>query len=296
MSVKLLEFGTTQEAWEGINEYLFLEEKEIKQRGGSFHGTQVLTYDIILRSRKAWVDPEFDFSKVLGYSIQKWSSLVNNYINFEYLDILKGQILTREKKGNNNYNESMLFDNSHNSGKGCLLSLTFSRRVSDLNPVLIFCLRSSEVTKRLLFDLLLIQRIGEYVYGKDQEFGIQLYCPNVYLDVAAFCMYDNHKELDTLTKDKDKKNGKVPKKVKHLFKKFLETDPSTVKYRSHLRVVEQLQKDEEGWPTARNKKSLKAKELDFFSFDIDVPEEIKAPKEIRSFKRKKKDNKLGKTT
>ena len=286
MSVKLLEFSTTQEAWEGINEYLYLEEKEIKERGGSFHGTQVLTYDIMLRSRKAWVDPDFDFSYVLGYSIQKWSSLVNNYVNFEYLDILKGQILAREKKGNSNYNESMLFDNSHNSGKGCLLSLTFSRRINDLNPTLIFCLRSSEVTKRLLFDFLLIQRIGEYVYGKDQEFGIQLYCPNVYLDVAAFCMYDNHKKLNTLSNGEEP--GKVPKKVKHLFDKFLHTDPATVKYRSHLRVVEQLQKDENGWPTAR-KKSLFAKELEFFFIDTDLPEEIKTPKEIRSFKRNKKN-------
>ena len=210
MSIKLLEYSTSQEAWEGINEYLFLQEKDIYERGGIHQGTQVLAYDVMIRARKALVDEEFDFGDILGYTTQKWNSLVNNYINFNYLDILKGQILAREKKGGQNYNEAMLFDNSHTSGKGCLLSLTFSRRYGQLTPTLTFSLRASEVTKRLLFDLLLIQRVGEYVYGKGADFGIQCYCPNVYLDVASFAMYDNHRSLNGLLDHKEP-NGRVKK-------------------------------------------------------------------------------------
>tara|TARA_R110002012_G_scaffold306718_1_gene511632 strand:+ start:500 stop:1366 length:867 start_codon:yes stop_codon:yes gene_type:complete len=288
MSVKILDFATTQQAWEGINEYLFTEVDEVTKRGGSFHGTQVLSYDIMIRARRARVDPDFDFAHVLGYSIQKWSSLVNNYVNFEYLDILKGQILTRERKGNSNYNESMLFDNSHNSGKGCLLSLTFSRRINELNPTLIFCLRSSEVTKRLLFDFLLIQRIGEYVYGSKQEFGIQLYCPNVYLDVAAFCMYDNHRKLKSIKSDREP--CKVQIKVFKLFQKFLDTDPDKITYRSHLRVVNQIQRDVNGNPKDSKGRNLFAKNLIFHFVESDLPDDINTPKEIRAYKRNKKKN------
>lgn len=286
-----MEFATAQDAWEGINEYLFLQEEKIVEQGGTYQGTQVLLYDVILKARRGMVDPDFDFGYVIGYTTQKWNSLVNNYINFDYLDILKGQILAREKKKGQNYNESMLFDNSHNSGKGCLLSLTFSRRFGDLNPTLIFCLRSSEVTKRLLFDLLLIQRIGEYVYGTEQEFGIQLYCPNVYLDVASFTMYDNHKKLKKLM-GQSTPTGRIQENVIKTWKKFRKLDPATVTYRSHLRCVEQLQYDENGWPVSK-KKSMFAKELNFNFVESDMPEEIITPKEVRSYKRNKSKKKLG---
>ncbi len=286
MSVKVLEYATSQEAWEGINEYLFLQEKEIYERGGLHQGTQVISYDMMIRARKALVDEEFDFGDILGYTTQKWNSLVNNYINFNYLDVLKGQILAREKKGGANYNESMLFDNSHNSGKGCLLSLTFSRRYKDLTPTLTFSLRASEVTKRLLFDFLLIQRVGEYVYGKGADFQIQLYCPQVYLDVAAFAMYNNHRELSDLMGGEP--DGRVQKTVMKYYKKFMEADPAKVTYRSHLRVIEQIQKDENGLKIHTRQKTLKAKELSLDIVEHDLPEEVITPKEIRAFKRNKK--------
>lgn len=286
MSVKVLEFSTSQEAWEGINEYLFLQEQDIYDRGGIHQGTQVLSYDVMLRARRAMVDPEFDFADVLGYTTQKWNSLVNNYINFNYLDILKGQILAREKKGNQNYNESMLFDNSHTSGKGCLLSLTISRRYGQLSPVLTFSLRASEVTKRLLFDLLLIQRVGEYIYGEGADFGLQLYCPNVYLDVASFSMYDNHRPFKKLMENGEPK-GRIQRVVMKYYDNFKKADIKEITYRSHLRIVEQIQKDENGNKIHVNKKPLLAKDLTLDIVEHDLPEELVTPKEIRAFKRKK---------
>lgn len=287
--IKYLEFPTSLNLWEGINEYMFTEEKDIYKRGGFYQGTQVVSYDMMLKARKAFVDDYFNFGNILGYSMQKWTTLVNNYINLEFLDLLKAQILVREKKKQSNYNEALLFDNSHNSGKGCLLSLVVSRRACDIMPTLTFSLRSSEITKRLIFDLLLVQRVGEYIFGKGSDFSIQVYSPQFYMDVAAFCMYDNHKPLKPLMIN-GKPKGKIQEVVMKYFDKFLVTDRETVNYKSHQRVVEMLQRDENGKPIFREK-DLLAKDLTFDFLDNELPQEFLTPKEIRAEKRKKKNNK-----
>lgn len=287
-----LEFATSQDAWEGINEYLFVHGDQIaKERRGHLLGTQVLAFDVKLKIRKARVDPDFNFGRILGYAPQKWTSLVNNYVNFEYLDILKGQILAREKKGGAHYNEALLFDNSHTSGKGCLLSLVFSRRPGYHSPILTFKLRSSEVTKRLIFDLLLIQRIGEYVYGPEADFSLQVLSPNMYLDIAAFCLYNSykggHKKLKIWGKGLVDEESKTFKNMKKHWDKFHEMKLEEIRYRSHERVVSVIQKNEDG-SYKHFKKDLYAKQLQFDFVEGDMPEELKSPKEIRKYKKDKR--------
>ena len=96
--VKVLEYANSQEAWEGINEYFLNNSKEIVKRGGGRYGPQLISHDMFIKIRKSWVDPDFDFGNMFGYRRQKWSSLVNNYINLDFLDIFKSEVIEKIKK------------------------------------------------------------------------------------------------------------------------------------------------------------------------------------------------------
>jgi len=284
--MKELKFSNTQEAWEGINEYLALKSEEVMETGGSLYGPEIIAYDHYIKINKVWVDPEFDFGSVFGYTTAKWTKLINNYLHLDYLDLIKSQILAREKSRATNYNISYLFDNSHGSGKGCLLTLTFSRRVDRDAPILYMTLRSSEVTKRLLFDFLLVQRIAEYVYGKDQCVSLEMFCPNIYLVAEAFVMYDNYKSIDKLFRKKKKKGlSKFEKKILDTLHHFKTVDPSTIKYKVHLRSVNQLQEDEDGKKIS-GRKPLLVKNLHLYKENMEYPEDCISPSARKAYRRK----------
>jgi hypothetical protein len=248
-AIKVLEFATSQEAWLDLNKYFLNNSKEIIKRGGGRYGPQLISHDLFIKIRKAWVDPEMDFGNLFGYRRQKWSSLVNNYVNLDFLDILKSEVLTKEKKRTPSYNLSMQFDNSHGSGKNCLLSLTVSKRVSYDHVIMTFNLRSSEITKRLLWDLLLVQRIAEYIFGDKEHISINLFCGNMYQNTESFIMMDNHVKIKKMLKPIGYKPGDDDKPVYDQWQKrtidtlkeFKNVDHKTVKYKVHLRSVNQLQ-------------------------------------------------------
>lgn len=283
--IKEFEYATSQEAWEHINEYFLNEQDEILERGGSRYGPQLISTGIFFYIRKAWVDPKFDFGNTFGYRKQKWSGLINNYVNMNYLDILKSQILVKIKKKSPQYNLSMPFDNSHGSGKNCLLSLTVSRRVSMSHPIITFNLRSSEITKRLLFDLLLVQRIGEYIFGEDEHISIQLFCDNMYQNTESFTMYDSYKPLLPLIK-KNKK-GKMniwQERLVEVLEKFKTCKPESIKFKVHRRSVNQLQRDKNGHPLSGDKPML-AGGCQIYSKEFDYPEDCITAAQRRSFKK-----------
>jgi len=293
--IKVLEYANSQEAWEGINEYFLNNSKEIVKRGGGRYGPQLISYDMFIKIRKSWVDPEFDFGNMFGYRKQKWSSLVNNYINLDFLDILKAEVLEKVKKKTPNYNLSMPFDNSHGSGKNCLLSLTVSQRTSMDHPLITFVLRSSEITKRLLWDLLLVQRIAEYVFGEKQYVAINIFCGNIFQNTEAFIMYDNHKRIKNIIKTRipmvgEKKSDLYDawqKRALDTLKQFKEVDPKTVKFKVHLRSVRQIQRPN-GIPLSGDRPLL-AKDCHIFEKDdTPYPEECISLKDRKSFKAKHK--------
>ena len=144
MLCHLFEFATSQEAWEKINEYFLSKPKEVFDENSSYNSGISIVYNVFMKIRKAWVDPNFDYGKMFNYRSQKWTLLVNNYLDLNKLD---------------------------------LLSAVFSRKIGDDIPTITMVLRSSEITKRLIFDFLLVQRMGEYIYGQDQSFMLQLYVP-----------------------------------------------------------------------------------------------------------------------
>jgi len=84
--------ATAQAAWEWVNEYLSTSEDEVKLMGGTRAGNNVLSYDHFMDINYLWVDPEFDFGYMFGYKIQKWSKLITNYIDFDFLDIAKALV------------------------------------------------------------------------------------------------------------------------------------------------------------------------------------------------------------
>ena len=243
---KTFTFRTSQEAWEGINEYFLTEEEEIVERRGVRTGGQMISFDNILRITRLEVDPEFDFNSHFNYKINKWNSLVSNYVNLNYLDLVKAEVRKREVAKDNTYNISFIFDNAHGHGKGCLLSLTFARRPYFPDPLLIVQLRSSEIVKRLIFDFLLIQRIGEYVYGENQTMGSIFYLPNAYTMAEVSAMYNIHSSLTDLLPP----TGLLPfqKKVWEALSKMQGTPYAEIKYKIHLRAAKVLQGGTTGAP------------------------------------------------
>ena len=287
MSIKVFEFANSQECWEGLNEYFFNKEREILKEGGSRYGSQLIQYNVFAEIRKAWVDPEFDYGNTFGYRIQKWTGLVNNYVNLNYLDLLKSEIVTRESKSYAQYNVSMQFDNSHGHGKNCLLSVTFSRRADQAVPIVSFTLRSSEITKRLLLDLLLVQRLGEYIYGESADFKIFMYVVNMYQNAESFTMYDIHKKFKDIIKV-DKKKGMSPwqERIMNIHDNFSKVHPDKIKYKVFKRAVNQLQ-------NVYGDKPLLTKDLALIKKDIEYPEDCITTSQRRAYKRKlKKDGKI----
>lgn len=224
-------FKDSQTAWENINE-LFLYHTDTSHvfchRGG---GTYL--YDVVFGIRNPKLDPEFDFGRHFNYHKAKWNQLVSNYINSEDLKSLKSQI--QDIRDTNNI--SLQFDNTHKSGKRCLLSMVVSKRNGIFN--LSIFLRASEITKRLIFDFLLIQRIGEYLFDGD-KFTVVFHINQLFNDDVVLLMYHAHRSiLDPLKEKKDKRSRELLEKLN----KLLEGDPYKIKYKIHRRVAKVLRPD-----------------------------------------------------
>ena len=280
MDIKILTAPTLQKGWEAINEYLFLECDEIQSRGGGMYSTEMMSYQNYVIMKRGWVDPEFNFGKVLGYSVMKWSGLVSNYVDMKYLDILRSEVTRRVKKKSTSYNYSFHFSNHHGHGKDCLISLLFTKRIDQDHPVLVFQIRTSEVTKRLLWDFLLVQRIGEYVYGHN-DFEVHLFAPSFYITAESFVMYNNVKSIKKLYREHGiKEPHKFQRKVRERFEEYMNhPDPSQIKYRVHRRSVMQIQKDANGDPIS-GVKDLYAKQLTLTNFPLELPKEAITKKQI----------------
>lgn len=282
--VTKLHFGDMQKAWMGINEYLFLEGQKIEKLSGGLYGTEMLSYNNFVTINRAWVDPDFDFGKVLGYSYMKWSSLVGNYVNPRYLDLLRAEIGRRTGKKARSYNYSFHFSNLYGGGKDCLVSLIFTKRINAPHPIVVFTIRTSEVTKRLLFDFLLVQRIIEYIYGHN-DVEVHFYAPSFYVTAESLVMYNNVKDLKKLLKKYKKNNPesdhKFHTKAMDVFDKFYNhPEPEAVTFRVNRRSMMQIQHDAEGNPKS-GVKSMFAKDLLINREIFELPKDVISKSQIR---------------
>ena len=286
-TVHHLEYATSMEAWEGVNELFLNYGKELFGYGASANSGMAVVYNVFIKIRKAWVDPEFDYGKCFSYREQKWTLLVNNYLNLNKLDLLRSKVRYFQSKYNQNYNISYLFDNSHDNGKGCLLAATFSRRLNEDIPVITVMLRSSEITKRLIFDFLLIQRMGEYVYGPDTTFMINLFATQMYCNAETLIMYNSHKPIKSIY-GKMKVKEEDPlwiKAVKDAYKRFMGCDNPMEQFSSYkvfLRTARCLRP--ESFPG--HYKPLLAKQLLLEQDDIEYPETCISLTERKKYKQK----------
>jgi hypothetical protein len=256
----IFHFKTAQEAWEKINEWFIIEGAKIAEKSGNLSGNEITAYNVFFRAEEGRIDPDFDFGNMFGYRNAKWTSLVGNYVDNDELDIVKARIQTRETKKQNKYTETMKFHNSHGHGKGCLNSITFHKRNKELYPTLCMNLRASEVTKRLIVDLLLAQRIGQYIYGENAHFAIEFFCPNTYQVVESGIMYHSHKNLKKLIRKKgDVDNNIYTRRCLDKLIQFLKIDIDKVSYKVHKRTIRQIQR-ENGIPLSGDKPML-AKQL-----------------------------------
>lgn len=253
-------FENSQECWEGLNE-IFITQFHNSHLKPQLNGSELILHDVFIEIEKPYINPDFDFGRLFDYKIQKWSSLVKNYVNKEALNNMCKLVETRETKNQKKYTESMLFSNAHKNGKGCLLSLTFIKR--DNERIVSAVLRSSEITKRLMMDLLLIKKIADYVWGTKTQYKLQVIAHNMYQISEFAVVYDIWKPLHRwlLSPDmyeKYKYTQRVLKSLEYLKK----VDINTVKYKVHKRTIRQLQTDKKGNPISGNK-GLKVKDLKF---------------------------------
>lgn len=294
--VKQLVFDTSQQAWEGINEAFITNDDRLFSDGeGSYisGGKAAYVYNVMIIIKKPEMEPDFDFGKCFNYQMTKWRMLVNNYVNLNKLDLLRSKVRDQLNKNYTNYNLTFLFDNKHSSGKGCLISLTFSKRNDMDIPVLVASLRSSEITKRLAFDLLLIQRIGEYVYGEERPFMIQLHATQMYCNAETIIMYDVYKKIKRLTKH-IKNKSKWTQNIIDTLEHFKTCDEKVIKYKVHRRTLAVLRPGE---VTAKKVQTLFTKDLLLPYDNIPYPETCITLTERTNFKKKylKQQAKLNKS-
>ena len=68
-------------------------------------------YNVFIKIDRAWVDPDFDFGRAFNYKETKWVSLLNNYIDFNRLDLIKSSLNSKNSRVNSkNYNISYIFN------------------------------------------------------------------------------------------------------------------------------------------------------------------------------------------
>ena len=275
-------FKNSQSAWEFLNESFFNHSDElIEDKGAIRNGTELELHDVFIFINKAKVNSNIDFGNYFGYRQQKWTGLVNNYIEINELESFKKEVQSREATNSKNYNVSMHFRNIHGHGKGCLLTLTASRRTQYDTPIITVTMRSSEITKRLLLDLLLIQRVSEFIYSKQARCSIQLYATKMYQNAESFSMYNNHKPFEEFD---DGGKSEWQNKVRSILDKFLNCNIDDIKYKVHKRSVRQLQRDKNGNPLSGNRPML-AEELLLFPHEDDYGDYSKM--EIEAFNKKK---------
>ena len=229
-------FKDSLSAWENINEMFLRHDYEL---GATIHAHALYVYDCTIGIRKPKLDPEFDFGKHFNYTISKWKSLVANYIDKPELDEIRKEVAHEESKKTKIYNLALQFTNKHGHGKNCLLSMVFSRRANESKPTINVFLRASEVTKRLVCDLLLFQRIGEFVYG-DTEFQLIIHFNQMFNDDTVLLMYHAHKSIKSILRESTSQRSK---ELLEKLKKLLKTNPEDIKYKVHRRAAKVLRPD-----------------------------------------------------
>lgn len=221
-------------AWSLLVEKFLVKEPDMFKEGVGYSLTNSLfTYDTVLEIEEAKFDDEFDFGKMFGYTVTKWTGLITNYLDLDILDEARAIIrkLEENKAVNRNYHIGLHFADSHNNGKGCLVGGIFSRKIGVEKPELTLFIRTSDVVTRLAMDLLLFCRMGEYVYGHT-DFKLVIHLKAAYADDTVILLYNNYKDIHEIMKtqcdDKERK-----RRIRKSFKKLMSSEEAVYKTYGH---------------------------------------------------------------
>ena len=241
--MKSYNFKTPVEAWSSLLEKVIQADPNEGLIGAEITG-QVFMYGLQFSIENPEFDPEFDFGSLMGYTSSKWTSLINNYLDLDAMDVLKAQIreLEKNKSSYRNYHIGFHFADAHNNGKGCLLSGVFSRKIGKDTPEVTVVMRASEMVTRLPWDLLLISRMGEYVYG-NLNFTIQVIMISGFVDDISLMLYDKYKPLSDILSAVENKERR--KKLKKAYKRVTEgsQEGDDPKYQAYMRVYKVFNPD-----------------------------------------------------
>lgn len=286
-------FETAQECWAKMNEGAILDIFPVESVYKS--GTQYLIHDCYLTVDNLWIDPKFDFGLIFGYTMSKWTRLVKNYVDEADLEIAKSQILVYEQKTSATYNVSLNFSNKHIGGKGCLSTIIFTRRPKMEYPQVTVVARASEITKRLLFDFLLVQKMVNYIYGKNTVASMVFICPQMWSTQEILSMYNGYKPIKKIIRDFNGNISEYTRGLEKTLERFQKTPVEAMSYRVHQRAARQLQISQSGEPIS-DRPPLLAGELLLFEPFIEFPEDVITPlqrKEYLKTRKREKDKTKG---
>ena len=138
-------------------------------------------------------------------------------------------------------NNLLVFRNSMKAWEGLNRLFLFNipgldiERIGMDYPMITVFMRASEVTKRLICDLLLIQRIGEYIFTGD-KFCISIHFSQIFNDDTVLLMYHAHEDLLKLSDRIGIYDSNWYDRLKYLLK----VDPDKIKYKVHKRALKVL--------------------------------------------------------
>lgn len=181
-------------AWESINElFLDIPQTVLDEYQGCRVSSATYLYDFTFTVLKPVLDPNFDFGRHFNYTKSKWSNLVSNYVCLEELKELKA-LVTNANQSKKHYSLPYAFKNKHSNGKNCLLNMVITKRVSDGEIYVSFYLRASEITKRLVVDFLLAQRLGDFLLDHS-NYHIVFHINQMFNDDTVLLMYHAHRPI-----------------------------------------------------------------------------------------------------
>ena len=69
-----LEFSTSQECWDKLNEAFIRMDPVLFDKGAIANSGVAAVFNVFIKIRKAWVDPNFDYGRMFNYKEAKWTS------------------------------------------------------------------------------------------------------------------------------------------------------------------------------------------------------------------------------
>lgn len=252
MQVHKIHYPSLISAWRGLNELFYLVQDSSTGRDTYVSKNAVYFYNIIVDIDTNKFPEKFDFGRCFNYTMNKWNTLISNYVDLDALGQFK-ETLDVSIKSNKFYNLAYSFSNVHDHGKNCLMNLVATKRYGNKVPYITFYLRASEVTKRLAVDFLLAKRIGDFLFDNNQ-YKIVFVIQQLFQDNTVLLMYQAYRDASHLLEGRIDPRG--VRLLTQLNKMQTQTE-ADFKYKVHRRVFKVLRPDLYKYPTTMVAKNCK---------------------------------------